>query len=198
MRAMQVKANPLNRKIFEPPTLGIRVERNSPTLPVPFKLTEIARKKSPAPPLTIFTAKLIPKAILEAPRGIPKKRELPVTVPVSLECLKKSKARAMSKDLGDEARKLQEAAQFKASPADVIHKKPFESKKSERHLTDKTTVELNTERRAKEREAYDTKIKAKHAELEEVGKQRNEKWKREEMEEVARFQKDSVHEREIL
>jgi hypothetical protein len=43
-------------------------------------------------------------------------------------------------------------------------------------------VELNTERRAKEREDYDTKIKAKLAELEEVKKQRNEKRKREEME----------------
>jgi hypothetical protein len=82
----------------------------SRTVPVPFKLTEIARKKSPALPPVIFTTKLIPKAILEASRGTPKKREIPVTVPVSPECLKKSKARAMSKDLEDEARKLQEAA----------------------------------------------------------------------------------------
>ena len=68
----------------------------------------------------------------------------------------------------DEARKLQEAAQFKARPADVIHKKPFEPKKSERPLTDITTVELNTERRAKEREEFDTLLKAEHAKLEEL------------------------------
>jgi hypothetical protein len=88
------------------------VERKSPAVPVPFKVTEIARKKSPALLLIIFTAKTIPKAILEAPQGIPKKKELHLTVPVSQECLMKSKARAMSKDLEGEARKLQEAAPF--------------------------------------------------------------------------------------
>jgi len=41
---MQIKANALNPKVFEPPTLGIRVERKPPTVPVPFKLTEITRK----------------------------------------------------------------------------------------------------------------------------------------------------------
>jgi DNA-directed RNA polymerase subunit L len=69
---------------------------------------------------------------------------------------------------------------------DVIHK-PFEPKKSEHPLTDRTTVALNTERRAKEREEYDNKIKAKHAELEELKRQRDEKWKRDKMEEVARL-----------
>jgi len=75
---------------------------------------------------------------------------------------------------------------------DVIHK-PFEPKKSEHPLTDRTTVELNTERGAKEREEYDDKIKAKHADLEELKRQRDEKQKTDEMEEVARFRKDSVH-----
>lgn len=68
----------------------------------------------------------------------------------------------------DEARKLQEAAQFKARPADVIHKKPFEPKKSERPLTDITIVELNTERRAKEREEFDSLLKSEHAKLEKL------------------------------
>jgi hypothetical protein len=86
MKAMQVKAKALNPKIFEPPTLGIRVERKPPTVPVPFKLTEIGRKKSTAPPVFIFTAKPVPKAVLDAPQSIPKK-ELPLTVPVSLACL---------------------------------------------------------------------------------------------------------------
>jgi len=40
---MQVKANALNPKIFEPPELGIRLERK-PTVPVPFKLSETATK----------------------------------------------------------------------------------------------------------------------------------------------------------
>jgi hypothetical protein len=70
--------------------------------------------------------------------------------------------------LEDEARKLQEAAQFKARPADVIRKKPNETKKSERPLTDITTVKLNTERRAKEREEFDTMVKTEHAKLAEL------------------------------
>jgi hypothetical protein len=42
---LQVKASALNPKILEqPPTLGVRVERKPPTVPVPFKLTEIVRK----------------------------------------------------------------------------------------------------------------------------------------------------------
>jgi hypothetical protein len=128
MKAMRVKANALNPKIFEPPTLGIRVERKPPRVPVPFNLTEIVRNKSTAPPVFVFTAKPAPKAILGAPQGIPKKKQLQLTVPVSPACLKKSKVYANVLDLEDEARKIQEAAQFKARPFDVIHKKPFEPK----------------------------------------------------------------------
>jgi 3-deoxy-D-arabino-heptulosonate 7-phosphate (DAHP) synthase len=72
--------------------------------------------------------------------------------------------------LEDEARKLQEAGQFKARPADVIHKKPFKPKKSQRPLTDITTEDLNTERRAKERKEFNTMIKAENAKLEELRK----------------------------
>jgi hypothetical protein len=70
--------------------------------------------------------------------------------------------------LEEEARELQEAVQFKARPAAVIYKRPFEPKKSVRPLTDITTVELNTERRAKEREEFDARIKLEQAELEEL------------------------------
>jgi hypothetical protein len=68
----------------------------------------------------------------------------------------------------DEAKKLQQAAQFKARPADVIHKKPFVPRKSERPLTDVTSVELNTQRRAKKREAFDAKIKSEQEKIEEL------------------------------
>jgi len=68
--------------------------------------------------------------------------------------------------LDDGARKLQEAAQFRARPANVIHKKPCKQKKSERPLNDKATVELSNERRAKERVEFDTMIEAGHVILE--------------------------------
>jgi targeting protein for Xklp2 len=68
----------------------------------------------------------------------------------------------------EEARKLQQASQFKARPAVVIHKKAFEPKKSNRPLTDITEIELNTEKRAKERKEFDTKIKLEQMELEQL------------------------------
>lgn len=52
--------------------------------------------------------------------------------------------------LEEEARELQQAAQFKSRPATVIKMKLFEPKKSDQTLTDITSVELNTKRRAKE------------------------------------------------
>jgi hypothetical protein len=68
----------------------------------------------------------------------------------------------------EDARKLQQAAQFKARPAVVIHQKPFEPRKSCRPLTDITEIELNTERRAKEREEFDARLKLDQAELEQL------------------------------
>jgi hypothetical protein len=69
MKMFQIKANNLNPKILEPPKLAIRVERKPPTMPVPFKLTEIVKKKTVVPPVYIFMAKPVPKALLRAPQG---------------------------------------------------------------------------------------------------------------------------------
>jgi hypothetical protein len=49
-----------------------------------------------------FTAKPVPKAVLDAPRGIPQKKELPLTVPVSPACLKKSKLYAVTLDVSSD------------------------------------------------------------------------------------------------
>lgn len=69
--------------------------------------------------------------------------------------------------MADEARsKLQDAVQFKARPATVIYKKPFEPKNYDRPLPDITAVVLNTERRANKREECDEMITSKHAEVE--------------------------------
>ena len=59
-------------------------------------------------------------------------------------------------------------AEFKARPATVILKKPFEPKKSDRPLTDITAKSLNTEKRAKEREQFDLKVQMEQAELDEL------------------------------
>ncbi|XP_021935026.1 targeting protein for Xklp2 homolog [Zootermopsis nevadensis] len=102
MRTFKIKANPLNPKILEPPKLGIRVEKKPPTVPVPFKLTEIVKKKTiMAPPLYTFTAKPVPKEVLDGPQGASKKRELSSTESVSPACVRKSKVYAVSLDVSN-------------------------------------------------------------------------------------------------
>ncbi|KAJ4442279.1 hypothetical protein ANN_12146, partial [Periplaneta americana] len=73
MKAFQIKANPLNSKVLEPPKLGKRIERKPPTVPVPFNLTEVAKKKAVVPPVYTFTANPAPTSILQSTQGVPKK-----------------------------------------------------------------------------------------------------------------------------
>jgi targeting protein for Xklp2 len=54
-------------------------------------------------------------------------------------------------------------------------------------------IELNTERRAKKREEFDTRFKLEQAELEHLRQMRDGNQKREELEEVARLPKEAVH-----
>lgn len=51
------------------------------------------------------------------------------------------------------------AAWFKAQSANVIHKKPFEPKKSERPLTAISAVVLNIKKTANEREVFSEMIR---------------------------------------
>jgi len=69
----------------------------------------------------------------------------------------------------DETRsKLQVPAWFKAQSANVIHKKAFEPKKSECHLTDITAVVLNIKKTANEREIFNEMIRLKQTRVEEL------------------------------
>jgi hypothetical protein len=101
MKMFQIKANALNRKILEPPKLGIRVEREPSTVPVPFQLTEIVKKKAIVPPVYTFTAKPVPKQLLRAPQGVPEKKEIHVTVPVSPVSLKNTMVYARHLEVKD-------------------------------------------------------------------------------------------------
>ncbi|PSN57200.1 Glycine--tRNA ligase [Blattella germanica] len=252
MKSFKLKANPLNPKILEAPKPVAKVDRKAPTKVVPFNLTEVKRKKPDTPEMYKFVARPAPAKILEKTLGVPAKKELPLTAPVSPLCIKRMKVYATSLDVKDgvkcvtekevhhfgiptagnterkrtteyldqekrsrefhakplphcnkspnrqkdtslmgtqpkpfnltvdqrgetkqerlkrkleeEEKQLQQMAQFKARPATVILKKPFELKKSDRPLTDITAVELNTEKRAKEREEFEMKLKLEQAE----------------------------------
>jgi hypothetical protein len=63
-------------------------------------------------------------------------------------------------DLAEEERRQREAAQFHARPASVLERPPFVPQPSAHtHLIEVTNVELHSERRAREREAFERKKK---------------------------------------
>lgn len=75
-----------------------------------------------------------------------------------------------------------EQKQFKAKPATVLYKKPFEPKKEDRLLTEISEFKLNTDQRAKEREDFDLHLKEKEKYLA-MAKEMHEKKKLQEEEE---------------
>ncbi|XP_054260887.1 targeting protein for Xklp2 [Macrosteles quadrilineatus] len=83
MKKHQIKAHPMNEKIFMPPKLPPKPEK-SKTEPAPFNLTQVPKKMTQIEDEPYkFTAKPAPKAIFEKPVGVAPKKELPITVPES-------------------------------------------------------------------------------------------------------------------
>lgn len=60
---------------------------------------------------------------------------------------------------------------FKARPATVLYTKPFEPKLETKPLTEITEFHLNTDRRAKEREAFDEDLKKREERIEQLKKE---------------------------
>ncbi|XP_075216366.1 targeting protein for Xklp2-like isoform X2 [Lycorma delicatula] len=82
---------------------------------------------------------------------------------------------------------------FKARPATVLQKPPFEPKKGEYPLTDITGFHLNTEERAKRREEFNLLIKQKEAELESLRLQRRKEEEEQLAREIRKLRKEIVH-----
>lgn len=59
---------------------------------------------------------------------------------------------------------------FRARPPTVLYKEPFVPKKVEQPLTEITAFELNTDRRAREREAFEQHMKQKEEQIAEFRK----------------------------
>nr|CAD7412754.1 unnamed protein product [Timema poppensis] len=89
MKKHQVKAYPLNTDIFKQPKLGIRVEAKQHTIPEPFNLTELKKKEVLQSPQFVFKARPISKGIMENVKGIPEKKPLPATKPVTPKVIKR-------------------------------------------------------------------------------------------------------------
>lgn len=70
-----------------------------------------------------------------------------------------------------EEQKRREAAKFKARPAIVLHKEPFQPHPSDKPLSDIMNFELHSDRRAVEREAYERQKKQREADLDAMKRQ---------------------------
>ena len=82
-----------------------------------------------------------------------------------------SRVQKWQEEMQEALKRQQEAAQFKARPADVLRKEPFQPKPSEKPLSEISNFELHSDRRAEEREAYEMHKKQREAELEGMKRQ---------------------------
>jgi len=82
---------------------------------------------------------------------------------------------------------------FKASEPKVLSMAPFEPKPSDTPLSEVSNFILHSDRRAEERKAFDLKVKQKEAEIVGAKRELEERKKREEIEEISKLRKESVH-----
>ncbi|XP_018024492.1 targeting protein for Xklp2 [Hyalella azteca] len=204
----QVKAHPVNPKIFEPPKLSTNAEAKGCTIPSPFNITDakkrllrrkqekveeiIAKEKAMAEfhahPMPVFDDK---------PKGLPSKKTPSVTKPepfvLQIDKRAESKQLAMEREQREREEREREMRNFHARPATVIAKEPFLPARSHKPLTEISGFDLNTEKRSKERYEYDVHLKQKEDEI--MAKKRHEEELRaaEEEAQVAEERKRNVH-----
>ncbi len=71
------------------------------------------------------------------------------------------------KEVEEELRQQRQvASSFRAQPPRILHQDPFVPQKSDRPFSEISNVELHSDRRARERKAYEMEKKKKEAELE--------------------------------
>lgn len=92
--------------------------------------------------------------------------------------------------LSEEERKHRE---FKAQPAKVLESDPFVPARSIKVLTNTTNVELHSEKRAKERKAYDEQLAKAQAEQERLQAELERRAKEEEEKEIKDLRNQLVH-----
>lgn len=110
-----------------------------------------------------------------------------------MEQRSKEKMDKWQKELEEEMNRENEARIFKARPNKVVYKSPFVPEKSTKPLSDSTSIYLNTEKRAEEREKFEylkrLYEKEREEEFEKILKEREE----EDRKEIARYRAKIVH-----
>jgi len=105
----------------------------------------------------------------------------------------KREVRAEDTNMEEELRRQKEQAMFKAGPNRVIYEDPFIPEKSSKPLTVVADIELNTERRAADREDYDEYLKYKESQMEAVRLQREAEAEERERQLIAMMRANAVH-----
>ncbi|CAH1270402.1 TPX2 [Branchiostoma lanceolatum] len=116
--------------------------------------------------------------------------------PFQLSCDDKGakKAAEWSKKMEEELKQQREqASSFKHRPADILYKEPFVPQKATKPLTDVSEFDLNTVRRAEQRQEFEMQKKMKEEEMEALRLQQEEERKEQEQIEIARLRKELVH-----
>eukprot|EP00095_Tigriopus_kingsejongensis_P000916 maker-scaffold186_size273091-snap-gene-1.36 protein:Tk00916 transcript:maker-scaffold186_size273091-snap-gene-1.36-mRNA-1 annotation:"targeting protein for xklp2 isoform x3" len=138
-----------------------------------------------------------PMPDLNKPVGLPIKEViLPTEVkPFHHEIEKRVENRVQKwqKSMEEELRKQQEAALFKARPAKVLQQEPFRPEHHEKPMIEISNFELHSDRRARDREAFELQKKRNEADLESMKRQLEERRRLEEEEEIRRRRLDAVH-----
>nr|KAG5696627.1 hypothetical protein BaRGS_034088 [Batillaria attramentaria] len=95
--------------------------------------------------------------------------------------------------LEEEEEEFRRAAQFHAQPNRIKDRKPFIPAKSAKPLTEVSDFELNSDRRAVQREEFELRKKEREVELEGQRRQREQRQKEEEEAAIAKLRAEMVH-----
>jgi targeting protein for Xklp2 len=85
------------------------------------------------------------------------------------------------------------ATVFKAKPATVLTKKPFEPKKDDNHVVTIEAFQFATDQRLEARHKFDQQLKEKEEQAAELKRQQEEALRRYQEEEVARLRREMEH-----
>lgn len=95
--------------------------------------------------------------------------------------------------LAEEEEEQRKAAEFHAQPNRIKDKKPFLPARSTKPLTEVSDFELNSDRRAVQREEFELRKKVREVELEGQRRQREQRQKEEEEAAIAKLRAEMVH-----
>ncbi|XP_064640466.1 targeting protein for Xklp2-A-like [Lineus longissimus] len=196
-----IKANPV-------PHLGISFQpklQHKYTVPAPFSfeskdkerfqakeenIKKIIEEESKVPE---FHAQPLPLASPELPQKTVKPATKQEPFHLSSEMRGANRADEWSQKLEEELKQQRAQAVFKARPATVTKKEPFVPRRSNRTLTEVSEFDLNTERRAVERQVHEEVKKERQQEMDEVEKERHRIREEEEAAAITKLREELIH-----